>query len=250
MGEISSCRRHRLDLKESTLLGADAGGHWYYKSKLAMVRAYCRDIPRERLLDVGAGSGFFARALLADPACRQAVCVDPNYPGDKNETVCDKPLNFRRQANGADADLFLFMDVLEHVEFDVGLLRTYADHASAGSHFLISVPAFQFLWSEHDVFLEHYRRYNRAEICRVADNAGLTVVASSYYYGLVFPLAVATRIAGRMLPKEDGPPRSQLHAHHPAVNGLLGGLCRFELPLARFNKFAGLTVFCLARKDG
>jgi hypothetical protein len=232
------------------LLGESAEKHWYYKSKLAMLRAYCRNVPREKLLDVGAGSGFFARALLADPATRSAVCVDPNYSDENDETVFGKPLRFRRHASSADADLYLFMDVLEHVENDVGLLNDYVDRASSGSHFLISVPAFQFLWSEHDVFLEHYRRYSRRELCRLVEDAHLTLVDSSYFYGLVFPLAVATRLAGRVLSRSHGPPRSQLRAHHPAVNGLLAGICWFELPLARLNKIAGLSVFCLARKDG
>lgn len=238
-----------MDLKESELLGSTADEHWYYTSKLAAVRAYCRDIPRERLLDVGAGSGFFSRALLADPACAQAVCVDPNYPGDSDELCCDKPLHFRRQADAVNADLMLFMDVLEHVESDVGLLRAYTDHAQPGTHVLISVPAFQFMWSEHDVFLEHYRRYTRKQICAVAEAAGLTVTDSSYYFGLVFPLAAATRLAARLLPTPDRPPQSQMRRHHPLVNALLGSLCRFELPWVKRNKVAGLTAFCLARKD-
>lgn len=239
-----------MDLKESELLGEIAGEHWYYKSKVAMVRKSCKDISRQRILDVGAGSGFFSRALLSDAACHQAICVDPNYPAESDETVSGKPLQFRREAGGAGADLMLFMDVLEHVESDVDLLRAYTDDADAGTHVLISVPAFQFMWSEHDVFLEHFRRYNRKQICYVAEKAGLTVVESYYFFGLVFPLALATRFASRLLPKRNKPAQSQLRAHHPAINGLLAALCRAEIPVARFNKIAGLTVFCLARKDG
>ena len=45
-----------------------------------------------------------------------------------------------------------------------GLLRHYAAKVPSGAHFLVTVPAFRFLWSGHDVFLEHKRRYTLAEI--------------------------------------------------------------------------------------
>ena len=237
-----------MDLKESEIIGKNADTHWYYRSKAAMVREYCRQLPRGRILDVGAGSGFFARDLLSDPACDEAICIDPSYLGERDEVVDGKPFKFRREIKNPRADLFLFMDVLEHVESDVGLLRQYMDGAKTGSHALISVPAFQFLWSEHDVFLEHYRRYTLAKIKRVAENANLTVVAGSYFFGSVFPIAVLTRTVGRFLP-QDRKPRSQLRLHHPAVNSVLSRLCQMELRLARLNKIAGLTVFCLARKE-
>ena len=51
------------------------------------------------------------------------------------------------------------MDVLEHVSDDVGLVREYAKRAKPGTRFVVSVPAFMWLWSGHDVFLEHHRRY-------------------------------------------------------------------------------------------
>ena len=56
------------------------------------------------------------------------------------------------------------MDVLEHVDNDAGLVRHYATKVPSGAHFLVTVPAFRFLWSGHDVFLEHKRRYTLAEI--------------------------------------------------------------------------------------
>src|SRR3546814_19735603 len=64
------------------------------------------------------------------------------------------------------------MDVLEHVEDDAGLLRTYLDKAPPQAQAVITVPAFQFLWSHHDVFLEHHRRYTLKTLSRVVERAG------------------------------------------------------------------------------
>jgi hypothetical protein len=140
------------------------------------------------------------------------------------------------------------MDVLEHVDDDVGLLSEYVSKAPIGARFLISVPAFQFLWSGHDVFLEHKRRYRLSQIERVADLAGLRVVRSAYYFGLVFPIAAVIRVIQRVLVSEDKSPRSQLTLHSAVTNLALGALCNIELPIMRFNRLAGLTAFCLAEK--
>jgi hypothetical protein len=51
------------------------------------------------------------------------------------------------------------MDVIEHVEDDVGLVREYANKVAPGTRFITTVPAFMWLWSGHDVFLEYFRRY-------------------------------------------------------------------------------------------
>jgi hypothetical protein len=110
----------------------------------------------------------------------------------------------------------------------------------------MTVPAFRFLWSGHDEFLEHKRRYTLAQLETVARDAGLTVQQGAYYFGLVFPIAATLRL----LPKgaQPSPPRSQLKRHHPLVNTLLKSLCSIELPFMNANRLAGLTVFVLAQK--
>jgi len=234
-----------MDVKEVDILGDDIVGHWYYRSKAkAMVRFLDGAVPR-KILDVGAGSGFFSSYLLSHTTASEAWCVDIGYGADLEGAEGGKPVHYRRSVDRADADLVLLMDVLEHVDDDAGLLATYADKVLPGTRFLISVPAFQFLWSGHDEFLEHKRRYTLAQLEAVAGRAGLEVKYGGYYFGLVFPLAWLIRLGSRWL-RRQGPARSQLKRHHPWVNALLGAVCRVELPFARYNRLAGLTVFCLA----
>lgn len=233
-----------MDLKETEILGEDIGRHWYYLAKARALRRYLGDTPVSSILDVGAGSGYFSRHLLAGTDARSACCVDTSYPADSDTTSAGKPLHFRRQADAAAADLVLMMDVLEHVDDDVGLLQSYAAQARPGCLFLLTVPAFAFLWSGHDVFLEHRRRYTLPQLEQVATRAGLRIRQGSYCFGLVFPLAVLVRLFGR----DRLVPRSQLRRHHPVTNALLNTLCRLEEPLLRSNRLAGLSVFCLAEK--
>src|SRR5262249_6546442 len=133
---------------------------------------------------------------------------------------------------------------LEHVDDDRGLVRRYAAKVPAGTHFLVTVPAFRFLWSGHDVFLGHKRRYRLHEIEAVVREAGLAVVRGAYYFALVFRLAAAVRL----LRRDSDEPRSSLTRHGALTNTLLGLLCAAELPLLSINRFAGLSAFALARK--
>jgi len=233
-----------MDLKEEDILGADIAGHWYYRSKAAALRRAVGRLQPRHLLDVGAGSGFFSRHLLARGGAQSALCVDIGYPADRDDTEGGKAVRYRRDIGPTDCDLVLMMDVLEHVDDDRGLVCHYAERVPRGAHFLVTVPAFRFLWSGHDVFLEHKRRYRLGEIEQVLREAGLEVVQGAYFFGLVFPLAAAVRLTTR----GEAHPRSSLKRHGGITNGLLSALCAAELPLFPFNRLAGLSAFVLARK--
>jgi 2-polyprenyl-3-methyl-5-hydroxy-6-metoxy-1,4-benzoquinol methylase len=233
-----------MDLKEEDILGADIGHHWYYRSKAVALRRLVGALDARRILDVGAGSGFFSRHLLAGTGAQSALCVDIGYPSDRDDSEGGKPVLYRRDTGPTDCDLVLMMDVLEHVDDDRGLVRHYAAKVPSGAHFLVTVPAFRFLWSGHDVFLEHKRRYRLGEIETTMRDAGLQVVRGAYYFGFVFPLAAAVRLATRNTTE----PRSSLRKHDALTNGILGALCAAELPLFPINRLAGLSAFVLARK--
>ncbi|MBN9086446.1 MAG: class I SAM-dependent methyltransferase [Reyranella sp.] len=232
-----------MDLKEEDILGGDIGRHWYYRAKAAALRRMVAALRPQRLLDVGAGSGFFSRHLLANGA-QSALCVDIGYEHDRDDSEAGKPVLYRRDCDATDCDLVLMMDVLEHVDDDAGLVRHYAARVPSGAHFLVTVPAFRLLWSGHDVFLEHKRRYTLGEIEQAMRTGGLEIVKGAYYFGLIFPLAAAVRLATR----GDGTPRSSLKKHGALSNGLLAAACAAELPLFPMNRLAGLSAFVLARK--
>jgi SAM-dependent methyltransferase len=237
-----------MDLKETDILGERIAEHWYYKSKAAALMRLLGSEHPTRVLDVGAGSGFFSRHILRLTDAEEAWCLDISYSSDVDARENGKPVYFRRQREHVDADLVLLMDVLEHVEDDVTLLSHYVGQVSRNARFIISVPAFRFLWSRHDEFLEHKRRYTLPQIETVATAAGLELERGVYYFGAVFPLAAITRLAKRLRSATPQTPASQLKPHHPVVNWTLGALCRAELHVLPINRLAGLTAFCIARK--
>jgi hypothetical protein len=176
-----------MDLKEQEVLGAEIERHWYYVAKGRALRLLLDGVRVPELLDVGAGSGVFARQMLECGVSRRAVCVDPNYTERDLGSQQDDRIIFCRSVDSVPQSLILMIDILEHVSDDLDLLRSYSTRTFPGTLFLISVPAFQFLWSGHDIFLGHQRRYTLHEIEDVVKRADLEVIRGRYFFATVFP---------------------------------------------------------------
>ena len=234
-----------MDVKEFSQLSGAPEKHWYYAAKFDLLAATVRRFKARSIADVGAGSGVFSRLLLEHTDCEEALCVDPAYEREYDEVVNGKPLRFRRDYEGRDFDLILLMDVLEHVDDDAGLLRHVAAAVTPGTPVFITVPAFRFLWSAHDVFLDHRRRYTAAMLANTIGRAGLTVIWLRYFYLAILPLVILVRLLSRRRDPRQG---SDLR---PAP-GVIGWLLKAVLQLERravfpLNRVAGLSVVGLAR---
>ncbi len=239
-----------MDIKEEEILGEEIYRHWYYVSKGRAMRKFLGDIEVPEVLDVGAGSGIFSRQLLDEDICKSAVCVDPNYAVEKTEDYNGKKIKFVTSVKNSCHTLVLMMDVLEHVIDDVALLRYYADSMAAGGYIFITVPAFQFMWSGHDIFLEHYRRYTIKTIEAVVEKAGMTPIRSRYFFASLFPAVVAIRLIKKiMLERREMAPVSDLKLYPEWLNSMLISIHDMErYTFFPFNKVFGLSVFCLCRK--
>ena len=237
-----------MDLKESQILGEDINTHWYYVSKFQALKKIITNVPVTKLLDVGAGSAFFSKSLLEVKDVRESCCVDISYENEYEDNVDGKKIQYVKSIHSYDASLVLMMDVIEHVENDVDLLKEYINKVPSGCYFLISVPAFQWLWSGHDEFLDHKRRYSLQQLEQTVNQSGLQILNSQYFYAGVFPLVVMLRLLEKLRPNRLK--QSQLKRHSAFVNSFLLKLSNFESStLVGKNKLFGLTVFCLAKKE-
>jgi hypothetical protein len=239
-----------MDLKESELLGDAVGRHFYYAAKGAALRKLLGGKPANQVLDVGAGSGVFTRQLLDAHLAESALCVDVGYPRDWTETHGGKPIHFVREARpGRQNDLLLMMDVLEHVDDDQSLLRQYTSDLPEHARVVITVPAFQWMWSGHDVFLEHRRRYTLSQLEALVRRGGLEVETGCYFFGALFPALAITRVWNRLASPDRSPgPRNELRQYPSWLNGVLTQIHGLERrTIFPANRWAGLTVFCLAR---
>ncbi len=235
-----------MDLKECGSLSLDSNAHWYYRAKFnALQRLFPTGAGHKTLVDLGAGDGFFGKNFLKTTDASECYLVDVNYETEHEEVQDGKKIAYRRNMPTIpDAADVLLIDVLEHIEDDVEFLTNASHNVHAGSNFMITVPAFQFLWSGHDEFLEHKRRYTLKSLREVVKKSGLDIGESGYFFASLLAPALATRIMARLITPERK--KSQMFMPPMWLNKLLFTICNAELPLVKYNRIAGLSVFCVA----
>ncbi|MDT9599459.1 class I SAM-dependent methyltransferase [Sphingosinicella rhizophila] len=184
--------------------------HWWYRARRdILANLIARKLepgPDARILEIGCGTGHNL-PMLAQFGHADAIEID-----DAARAVASKRLG--REVMKAALpelpgvqlhayDLVALLDVLEHVEDDRAALVSIGARLKPGGHVLITVPAHPWMWSAHDTVNHHHRRYTKRSLREVVAAAGLRIDFMSYFNSLLFPLAAAARIAGRVTGKED-----------------------------------------------
>ncbi len=158
------------------------------------------DTPGTAFLDIGAGDGWFARQLAASAPGVTVVCCDSGYrdSGLPDDPTTPGAVRFRDERPTERFDVVTMLDVLEHVEHDTAFLGdVVATNVRPGGWLLFSVPAWQRLFSSHDVRLRHHRRYAPAECRRALTSAGLDVVRAGGLFHSLLPARAAQVVAER-----------------------------------------------------
>ena len=149
-----------------------------------------------RVLDVGCGDGYVSRMLFGGGVSAQADLVDTGFTEEAAARMDNAGGRFRfhrtMESAGADYDLILLLDVLEHAEDAAALLAAAAARLAENGAMLVTVPAFNALFSSHDRFLRHHRRYSLGQLTGLGTGLGLRVVGSGYlFFSLLAPRIVS-----------------------------------------------------------
>ncbi|KTT71751.1 class I SAM-dependent methyltransferase [Sphingomonas endophytica] len=196
--------------------------HWWYRARRDILADYLtregRLPEKARILEIGCGTGHNLPMLAAfgdvdaieiDPAARAIAGQRLGKP------VGDAPLPELPGVPRGHYDLIAVLDVVEHIEDDVAALAAMRECLAPGGKILIAVPAHQWMWSAHDVVNHHHRRYSKKTLLAAIRKAGLTERGLTYFNSLLFPLAAAARVAGRLTGRDDSddsPPAAPLNA--------------------------------------
>ena len=172
---------------------------WYVARQRIITGVVSRYVPRgARILDFGCGAGATTAALIASGY--QAVGADRS---ERALETCRArgipvvPLDHDWVMDGG-VDCVLCCDVLEHVEDDRALLEDLGRMLRTKGVVIITVPAYEFLWSGEDYASEHLRRYTSSRLRAIARSAGLDVIWSSYFNTLLFPIVAAAILWTRL----------------------------------------------------
>jgi SAM-dependent methyltransferase len=224
--------------------------HWWYRARRDVLRDYLARYgglpPAARLLEIGCGTGHNL-PMLATFGAVEAIEIDPAARAIAERRlgrpVGDAPLPELPGVERGAFDLVAVLDVVEHIADDRAALAAIATLLRPGGKVLIAVPAHQWMWSAHDVVNHHHRRYSKATLVAAIRGAGLRPTHLTAFNSLLFPLAAAARIAGRLTGKDDSddapPPRP--------VNALFEAVFRLERHLVgRVPMTPGVSLLTLA----
>ncbi len=224
--------------------------HWWFVARRKIIARAIRCIGFSKdikILDAGCGNGDNL-SFLSGLGDVTALEKDPEALTRARARACAEvyqgylPDNLPAEL-GHDFDLVALLDVLEHIDDDRGSLAKITGLIRADGKILITVPAYQWLWSEHDDRHHHKRRYSKKELTSVLNDSGLIVSHITYFNTLLFPLAVLERLKQKIRP---GPP---LALPPPLLNACLERI--FSLEERWIDKFPfpyGLSLLAVARK--
>jgi SAM-dependent methyltransferase len=145
-------------------------------------------------------------------------------------------------------DLVLALDVIEHMDEDVSAVRELNRVLKPGGRLIITVPAFQFLWTSHDLAVHHKRRYTRSGLLNILRLSGFEIEKATYWnFFLFFPVAMVR--LSKKVRRSGNAMQTDLAELPPLLNGLLQRLISIENAiLKRFDLPVGISVMCMCRK--
>ncbi len=234
-------------------MAATEDHHWWFRARRKIIEStiVTMALPREaRILEVGAGTGGNlvmlsrhgqVRAMEMDAQARALATQKTRGAFEVLAGSCPDNIPFPNET----FDLICMFDVLEHIDHDVATVAALGKHLAPGGRLLITVPAYQWLWSAHDAFLHHKRRYTSRQLRQLFGASGLRVDRISYFNTLLLPLAAAARLKDRIASSNRA---SGVSVPAPGINASMQAIFATERHLLRhFDLPAGVSLLGIAR---
>lgn len=225
--------------------------HWWWRARNDSVREVAARLLGARrdaaILDIGCGDGvlfpFFSQFGAVEGIEPDSGVVSEESPWRRQIQIRPFDESF---SPGRRFDLIVMLDVLEHLDDPHRALGQVHDLLEDGGRLLLTVPAFQALWTHHDRLNRHLRRYTKRGLSSAAAAAGLQVQESWYAFQWLFLAKLAERVRERLRgpsPPEDVPAER--------LNEALYRVCAVEKRLVgRVMPFGSSLLAVVARRHG
>lgn len=228
--------------------------YWWFIARsailLKIINKICKLEKDSNVLDAGCGTGGFAEKLSAHA---NVICLDTSeialqYCHKRGLKETHQCILSEFDKSNRRIDAITMLDVIEHIEDDYGAVKDAYNLLDNGGYLVATVPAYQWLWCRHDEIHMHYRRYNKANISKVIQEAGFTIRYVSYFNTFLFLPAILKRF----LDKITGADKTNTNPIEPVPDWLnhwftkIFGFEKYFLPIFKFP--FGLSIVIIAEK--
>lgn len=226
--------------------------HWWYVGRRHIISQVIKSLKiptNSEILEIGAGTGGNlsmlskygqVTALESNPEAR--VIAHERHP---ETNIQSGSLPHSLPIIKKKFDLICLFDVLEHISEDETALASLAPLLKPTGHIILTVPAYQWLFSNHDIYHHHFRRYNSRRLKITSQNAGLLIKHASYFNSLLFPAAAAARILEKFS-KSSTPIGGEEPSH--IINRILVTIFSCEAPLVASSGIPfGLSLLAILK---
>lgn len=234
-----------LDLEKNT----SAFDYFWYKAKRKLIDIIFLkyNIKKMLILEVGCGAGSQLEALsvYGNKVFGSDINIKALTEAEKRGfTVFYQDIE-KEIKNEGKYDVVCAFDVLEHIKSDESALKNIYRSLKPGGLFVFMVPAFQILFSSHDVHLKHYRRYSMKELEQKLLNNNFKPLDLYYWNSILFPI-----ISLKRLLYKSGKPKSDVGSLPKLLNSFLYSILIIENQLIKINiKLPlGLSIVGIARR--
>jgi SAM-dependent methyltransferase len=226
--------------------------HWWWRARSQIISSLVHHLFKRKnlsILEIGSGTGACIAILKQygtvtviepDPLCRQFLSKKFNINAIHGSLPDDLPLALERY------DLICLFDVLEHIDDDKSALEALKNLLAPNGRIIITVPAYQWLWSTLDTLSHHKRRYNAKQVYDIIDRAGLNVARLSYFNCILLPVAITMRKYDKLFRRVNTSGYEVPNAFINWVFKLVFSLEKFILP--KFNLPCGLSIFAVLKE--
>jgi SAM-dependent methyltransferase len=228
--------------------------HWWFVARRKIIANVIKNLALgkdAKILDAGCGNGDNLE-MLSKAGQLVAIERDENaLARSKSRHIADVfkgelPDNLPVHID-KENDLIVLLDVLEHIDDDQKSLSVLASWAKNNGKLLMTVPAYQFLWTVHDELHHHKRRYNINNLKKVIENNGWKIQYISYFNTLLFPLALIDRLKQKIFPSSKV---NELNMPNSIINSIFEKIFSLELNIiGKFSLPFGLSILVIAEKE-
>lgn len=235
--------------------------HWWFRARIEILASTIQNnidtTKKIKILNVGVATGATSEMLQQfgevtsieyDEDCCNFINQQSNLQVTQGSITA---LNFKE----ATFDLVCAFDVIEHVEDDTTAAKELERVCAPNGYIFVTTPAYQFLWSEHDVVNHHFKRYTLLNFRNLFSKTSLKNLKTTYFNSFLFPPIAIIRILLWPFQKKKAANNTTQETDATRfspgfLNNILYSIFKFEKSLLQYISFPfGISIMLFMKKN-